>query len=68
MSDYQPSAKTSAFLKRLEQLDPGGRARLKRSAGVALGESRDALGLFYSLLPTGVPVGEEEIFSVKSIC
>lgn len=62
MSDYQPSARAGGFFERLERLDPGGRARLKRSAGTPLGESREALGLFYSLLPAGVPPSDEEVF------
>ncbi len=62
MSDYQPNPKVTAFFERLDRLDPGGRARLKRSAGKSLAESRDALGLFYSVLPFGVPQAQEEIY------
>jgi CRISPR system Cascade subunit CasB len=62
MSDYQPDLKVSAFIERLGRLDPGDRARLKRSAGKALAESRDALGLFYSILPYGVLEDKEKLY------
>ncbi|MGD9100124.1 MAG: type I-E CRISPR-associated protein Cse2/CasB [Anaerolineae bacterium] len=49
------------FFERLERLDAGARARLKRNAGNPLAESRSgALGLFYNLLPPGVPRHQEE--------
>jgi CRISPR system Cascade subunit CasB len=50
------------FVERLQQMDAGQRARLKRSAGCTLAESRGALGLFYRLLPAGVPPGQHEAF------
>jgi len=51
------------FCERLEKLDPGDRARLKRSAGQTLAEAhRQALGLFYSLLPHGISPAQEETF------
>lgn len=56
------SDKVDAFFARLERLDAGGRARLKRNAGNSLAESRNALGLFYNLLPPGVPIYQEETF------
>ncbi len=56
------SDQIDAFFERLERLDAGGRARLKRNAGNSLTESRAALGLFYSLLPPGVPVYQEETY------
>jgi len=62
MSEHKPEQKVSAFFERLERLDAGGRARLKRNAGRPLAESRDALGLFYALLPQGVPAGQEETY------
>jgi CRISPR system Cascade subunit CasB len=62
MSEQEPNPKITAFFERLERLDPGGRARLKRSAGKSLAESRDVLGLFYSVLPPGVPAYHEEIY------
>lgn len=38
------------FCKRLEQLDAGEQARLKRNAGHTLAESHNVLGLFFRLL------------------
>jgi CRISPR type I-E-associated protein CasB/Cse2 len=53
--------KIETFFERLERLDAGDRARLKRNAGNPLAESRSgALGLFYNLLPHGVPRYQEE--------
>ena len=53
--------KIETFFERLERLDAGGRARLKRNAGNPLATSRSgALGLFYNLLPPGVPQYQEE--------
>lgn len=43
------------FVKRLAGLDVGARARLRRNAGLKLEESRDVFGVFYRLLPPGVP-------------
>jgi CRISPR system Cascade subunit CasB len=54
--------KIDEFFERLERLDAGGRARLKRNAGNSLAESRGALGLFYNLLPPGVPAYQEETY------
>lgn len=50
------------FCERLATLDAGGRARLKRCAGRPLTASPEALGLFYRLLPPGVPVWQEETY------
>jgi CRISPR system Cascade subunit CasB len=58
MSEYQPDPRIASFIARLERLDPGGRARLKRSAGESLNEARE-VGFFYSLLPAGVPEFQE---------
>jgi CRISPR system Cascade subunit CasB len=62
MSEREPNPKVAAFFQRLERLDAGGRARLKRRAGQPLAEGLDVLGLFYSLLPPGVPVLQEELY------
>jgi CRISPR system Cascade subunit CasB len=62
MSEREPNPQVAAFFERLQRLDPGERARLKRAAGQTLAESRDALGLFYSLLPFGMPPAKEEIY------
>jgi CRISPR type I-E-associated protein CasB/Cse2 len=63
MSDRAYRPQTIAFCDRLGNLDAGDRARLKRSAGKPLAEARDnALGLFYRLLPRGVPERHEETY------
>ena len=62
MSDTQDVPRTKIFISRLEHLDSGSRARLKRSAGKELAAAGDALGLFYSLLPYGVPQYQEETY------
>jgi len=62
MSDTQDVSRTKIFISRLEHLDSGSRARLKRSAGKELAAAGDALGLFYSLLPYGVPQYQEETY------
>jgi len=58
--EYDP--RITAFINRLEKLDPGDRARLKRDAGCTLAEAQSSLGLFYSLLPYNVPHQQEEIY------
>lgn len=58
MSDFQP---IPLFMEKLAQLETGERARLKRCAGQTLGESRE-MGLFYQLLPKGVPEYRQEIY------
>lgn len=62
MLDERSSAQSIAFFERLSRLDAGGRARLKRSAGQPLAEARDALGLFFSVLPPGVPEYQHEMY------
>ena len=59
MSDQQNNPQITAFIRKLERLEPGDHARLKRSAGKYLHESRD-IGLFYSTLPAGVPEYQEQ--------
>jgi CRISPR system Cascade subunit CasB len=61
MSDYHPDPKITYFISRLEHLDPGGKAKLKRSAGEMLGEARE-VAFFYSLLPNGVQEKQEETY------
>jgi CRISPR system Cascade subunit CasB len=61
MSEYQPDPKVTYFINRLERLDPGGKAKLKRSAGEILGEARE-IAFFYSLLPGGVQEKQEETY------
>lgn len=50
------------FVERLEALEPGDRARLKRNAGQPLAEARNALGLFYRILPPGVLQAQENAY------
>jgi len=50
------------FCRRLEELDAGEKARLKRNAGRTLAESHDVLGLFFRALPYGVPRSQEETY------
>jgi CRISPR type I-E-associated protein CasB/Cse2 len=61
MSEYQPDPRIASFIARLERLDPGGRARLKRAAGERLKEARE-IGFFYQLLPQGVSEYQEETY------
>lgn len=60
--EREPNPKIEAFIERVAKLDPGGKARLKRSAGQPLREARNCTGLFYRLLPYGVPAWQEEIY------
>lgn len=50
------------FIRRLEQLDVGARARLRRSAGRRIEEARGVMGLFYRLLPHGVPANQQDAY------
>lgn len=50
------------FIAALEQLDAGGRARLKRNAGRALTEARDIHRVFFQALPNDVGLRQEEDF------
>lgn len=62
MSDTETVSRTSMFISRLENLDAGDRARLKRNAGKSLSEAHNALGNFYALLPHGLPQYQEEVY------
>jgi CRISPR system Cascade subunit CasB len=63
MNNLDPNPQVGLFFQRLDRLDAGGRARLKRSAGQPLAAARrEALGLFYSLLPPGVPEWQHETY------
>ena len=71
MNEPNVDPRIAEFCKRLEQLDAGERARLKRNAGRTLAESHDALGLFFRLLrslnvPRYEPV-EETYFLVATL-
>jgi CRISPR system Cascade subunit CasB len=69
MSERSIYPQVAAFCERLGRLNPGDRARLKRSAGKTLAESgHNALGLFYSILPGGVsPYQEDAYFLVATL-
>lgn len=49
------NASIETYIERLTQLDAGDRARLKHNAGNTLAQSRGVHGLFFQLLPYGVP-------------
>ena len=53
--------KIAKFIESLERLGPGERARLKRNAGKRMDEARN-MGLFYRILPHGVPYYQEEMY------
>lgn len=56
----QQRTREEIFIDRLSGLDRGDLARLRRNAGSRLAEARGVLGLFYRLLPPGVPEHEHE--------
>jgi CRISPR system Cascade subunit CasB len=61
MSEKNDNVKS--FYERLARMDAGDRARLKRNAGQPLAEARrETLGLFFSLLPYGVPEYQHETY------
>lgn len=62
MTENSSTTPTGLFIARLEALDAGDRARLKRNAGKTLAEGHDVLGLFYRLLPKGIPAYQEEVY------
>ncbi|MHB1295321.1 MAG: type I-E CRISPR-associated protein Cse2/CasB [Anaerolineae bacterium] len=68
MTERELPAPVSAFCERLVALDAGARARFRRCAGRSLAEAGEALGLFYSLLPSGVkPYQEGTFFLVATL-
>jgi CRISPR type I-E-associated protein CasB/Cse2 len=60
MTDDERFVRVMRFCEALEAQDAGSRARLKRCAGRTLAQSPEVLGLFYRLLPPGVPAWHEE--------
>jgi CRISPR system Cascade subunit CasB len=50
------------FVDRLARLEAGERARLKRNAGSTLAEARNALSLFYRVVPPNVPAYQHETY------
>lgn len=55
------------FIERLQNLDRGDKAILRRNAGLSLGESRGVLGLFYQLVPANLSYDEEIYFLVATL-
>jgi CRISPR type I-E-associated protein CasB/Cse2 len=62
MSEPRIDPRVTEFCQRLDRLEAGERARLKRNAGRSLAESHYVLGLFFRLLPPNVPRFQEESF------
>lgn len=62
MSEPKLDPRITEFCERLERLDAGERARLKRNAGRTLAESHNVLGLFFRMLPPDVPQYQEETY------
>ena len=62
MSESSFDPRITTFCDRLAQLDAGERARLKRNSGRSLAESHHVLGLFFRLLPPGVPKYQEATY------
>lgn len=62
MSELLTGSRPAGFVARLENLDTGDRARLKRNAGKTIAEAHEAMGFFYGLLPPGVPQYQEEVY------
>lgn len=54
-ADAVPKTLEERFIANLESLDRGERAHLRRNAGNTLDQARSVLGLFYRILPSGVP-------------
>lgn len=62
MTENEKNANVTYFFARLDKLDIGDRARLKRNSGKTLEEAHEVLGLFYGLLPKGLPQYQEEFY------
>ncbi len=62
MSEPKLDPRITEFCERLEQLDAGERARLKRNAGRTLAESHNVLGLFFRILPRNIPRYQEDTY------
>jgi CRISPR type I-E-associated protein CasB/Cse2 len=61
MQAREPDEKAIKFIEKLNTLDVGEKARLKRDAGKTIAEGQN-MGLFYRLLPYGVPTYQEETY------
>lgn len=63
MNEHEFDPRITTFFNRLEKLDAGERARLKRCAGQTLAEARhEALGLFFRVLPPDVPAFQHDFY------
>lgn len=63
MNEHEFDSRITAFFNRLEKLDAGERARLKRCAGQTLAEARhEALGLFYRILSPDISASQHDIY------
>lgn len=62
MTQNLEKSRPAEFIDRLEQLDTGDRARLKRNAGKTFAEARDVTSLFYRSLPYGLNQAQEGIY------
>ena len=62
MAEQEYSLQIQLFIEKLGRLEAGERARMKRNAGRTLAESRNALGLFYRLLPPSVSEYQQETY------
>ncbi len=71
MNDQERSPRqrqVADFIGNLEQLDAGGRARLKRNAGRRLHEARDIARVFFQALPYDIPErAQEDYFLVATL-
>jgi len=62
MDEREIDPRVAQFIHKLDGLDEGDKARLRRNAGKAISEAGDVTGLFYRILPSGVPMQQEEIY------
>jgi CRISPR system Cascade subunit CasB len=62
MSDDERGQLETEFCQRLEKLEAGDQARLRRAVGKTMAEATDTLGLFYQLLPYGVPTTRQPTY------
>jgi CRISPR system Cascade subunit CasB len=63
MNEHEFDPRITTFFSRLEKLNAGERARLKRCVGQTLAEARhEALGLFFRVLPPDIPAFQHDIY------
>ncbi len=61
MPKNEPDPRIAEFVKKLNALDAGDKAKLKRDAGKPIAEAQ-SIGLLYRLLPYGLNAAQEEIY------